>query len=152
MQDKELYQYILGLQSPSSVSEVKLDMQSQEILVRVEHPRGTKFCCPDCRKELACYDHGEERHWRHLDSCQFKTILVARVRGKDCSRSFPCDEDGQRGFELASILFVHSDSKLEGCGPTRNCYVIFGSSLMPNEHGSTLTIGTSESSTQSLHR
>jgi len=84
MQDKELYQYILGLQSPWSVSEVKLDMQSQEILVRVEHPRGTKFCCPDCRKELACYDHGEERHWRHLDSCQFKTILVARVPRVDC--------------------------------------------------------------------
>ena len=31
MQDKELYQYILGLQSPWSVSEVKLDMQSEEI-------------------------------------------------------------------------------------------------------------------------
>lgn len=84
MQDKELYQYIVGLQSPWSVSEVKLDMQSQETLVRVEHPRGTKFCCPDCRKELACYDHGEERHWRHLDSCQFKTILVARVPRVDC--------------------------------------------------------------------
>ncbi len=40
MQDKELYQQILGLTSPWTVSEVKLDMPSQEIRVRVEHPRG----------------------------------------------------------------------------------------------------------------
>jgi hypothetical protein len=64
MQDKELYQHLLGLTAPWTVSEVKLDMQSQEIHVKVEHPRGTKFCCPDCQKQLPCYDHGEERQWR----------------------------------------------------------------------------------------
>ena len=84
MQDKELYQHILGLQSPWSVSEVKLDMESQEIRVRVEHPRGTKFGCPDCQQQLSCYDHVEERLWRHLDSCQFKTILTARVPRVEC--------------------------------------------------------------------
>lgn len=84
MQDKELYQHILGLQSPWSVSEVKLDMESQEIRVRVEHHRGTKFSCPDCQQQLSCYDHGEERQWRHLDSCQFKTILTARVPRVEC--------------------------------------------------------------------
>ncbi len=68
MQDKELYQHILDLQSPWSVSEAKLDMESQEIRVRLEHPRGTKFGCPDCQQQLSCYDHGEERQWRHLDS------------------------------------------------------------------------------------
>ena len=84
MQDKELYQHLLGLTAPWTVSEVKLDMQSQEIHVKVEHPRGTKFCCPDCQKQLPCYDHGDERQWRHLDSCQFKTILKARVPRVDC--------------------------------------------------------------------
>ena len=84
MQDKNLYQHILGLQSPWSVSEVKLDMESQEIRVRVEHPRGTKFGCPDCQQQVSCYDHGEERQWRHLDSCQFKTILTARVPRVEC--------------------------------------------------------------------
>jgi transposase len=52
--------------------------------VKVEHRRGTKFGCPDCQKQLPCYDHGEERQWRHLDSCQFKTILKARVPRVDC--------------------------------------------------------------------
>lgn len=31
MQDKELYRHILGLTSPWTVSEVKLDMAAQEI-------------------------------------------------------------------------------------------------------------------------
>ena len=76
--------YSRPLQSPWSVSEVKLDMESQEIRVRVEHPRGTKFGCPDCQQQLSCYDHGEERQRRHLDSCQFKTILTARVPRVEC--------------------------------------------------------------------
>ena len=64
MQDKELYQHILGLTSPWTVSGVKLDIPAEEIQVRVEHPAGTKFCCPECQKELACYDHAEECHFR----------------------------------------------------------------------------------------
>ena len=84
MQDKELYQHILGLTSPWTVSGVKLDIPAEEIQVRVEHPPGTKFCCPECQKELACYDHAEERRWRHLDSCQYKTILIGRVPRVDC--------------------------------------------------------------------
>ena len=84
MQDKELYQRIQGLTSPWTVSEVKLDIPAEEIQVRVEHPVGTKFCCPECQEELACYDHAEERRWRHLDLCQFKTILIGRVPRVNC--------------------------------------------------------------------
>lgn len=84
MQDKELYQHILGLKSPWTVSEVKLDMELQQIDVHVSHPRGTRFACPECGDELACYDHAPERQWRHLDSCQFKTILHASVPRVEC--------------------------------------------------------------------
>lgn len=85
MKDTELYQQILGLVSPWSVQSVKLDVASQEIAVHVDHPRGTLFKCPKCDKHLSCYDHGEERRWRHLDSCQFKTILVARIPRVECA-------------------------------------------------------------------
>ena len=61
-----------------------MDIPAEEIQVRVEHPAGTKFCCPECQKELACYDHAEDRRWRHLDSCQYKTILIGRVPRVDC--------------------------------------------------------------------
>jgi transposase len=84
MQDKELYQHLLGLDSPWSVSEVTLNMEEQQIDVCVEHPSGTKFCCPECGRSLACYDHVRDRHWRHLDSCQFKTILHAAVPRVQC--------------------------------------------------------------------
>ncbi|WP_436717197.1 ISL3 family transposase [Roseiconus lacunae] len=84
MQDKDLYQQILGLKSPWTVSDVQLDHEQSEIRVQVDHARGTKFCCPECQSELSCHDHTEERRWRHLGSCQFKTILIARVPRVKC--------------------------------------------------------------------
>jgi transposase len=84
VQDKELYQHLLGLCSPWTVANVALDIEAQEIVVSVEHPRSTKFCCPDCQLELPCHDHAEERRWRHLDSCQFKTILSAQTPRVKC--------------------------------------------------------------------
>jgi transposase len=41
--------------------------------------------CPDCGAELPVYDHAEERAWRHLDSCQFKTFLHARPPRVRCA-------------------------------------------------------------------
>jgi len=102
VQDKELYQQILGLSSPWTVSDVQLDHDSQEIRVRVEHPRGAKFCCPECSAELPCHDHAAERRWRHLDSCQFKTVLIARTPRVKCpehgvrNATLPWAEKGSR--------------------------------------------------------
>ena len=84
MQDRELYQEILGLKSPWSVSQVTLNLEQQQVDVFVEHPSGTKFCCPECSEALPCYDHTSERQWRHLDSCQFKTLLHARIPRVNC--------------------------------------------------------------------
>ena len=102
MQDKELYQHILGLTSPWTVRNVNLDTENQEIRIQVDHPRGTKFCCPECQQELSCYDHGEERQWRHLDSCQFKTLLVARVPRVACP---------QHGVRSVSVPWAESHSR-----------------------------------------
>jgi hypothetical protein len=38
MQDKELYQHILGLTSPWTVPEVKFDLPAEENQVRVTYP------------------------------------------------------------------------------------------------------------------
>ena len=102
MQDKELYQHILGLDSPWSVSGVELDIDAKEIRVHVAHPRGTKFGCPECEQELPCYDHAEERRWRHLDSCQFKTILVARPPRVECP---------EHGVKNVSIPWAEKSSR-----------------------------------------
>lgn len=84
MQDKEFYRQILGLESPWFVAEVTLDTDNGQVDIRVAHPEGTKFCCPECERSLACYDHAAPRAWRHLDTMQFKTILQAAVPRVKC--------------------------------------------------------------------
>lgn len=84
MHETEFYQQILGLKSPWAVADVKLDTAAQQVDIYVEHPEGTKFCCPECGNELACYDHTPERRWRHLDTMQFKTILHAAPPRVNC--------------------------------------------------------------------
>lgn len=84
MQDRELYQRILGLNAPWSVEAIQLDVEQRRVIVTVAHPEGTKFCCPECGAALACYDHAPEREWRHLDTMQFQTILKARVPRVNC--------------------------------------------------------------------
>ncbi len=84
MQDTALYQYLLGLQSPWTVSRVNLDVTEQRVDVWAEHPEGATWTCPHCAKTLPLYDHAEERTWRHLDSCQFQTYLHARIPRVEC--------------------------------------------------------------------
>lgn len=84
MQDTALYQYLLGLQSPWTVSRVNLDANRQCVDVWAEHPEEATWVCPHCAKTLPLYDHAEERTWRHLDSCQFQTHLHARIPRVAC--------------------------------------------------------------------
>ena len=50
----------------------------------VEHPKRTRFSCPQCGLELSVYDHAGMREWRHLDSCQFLTYLHAKAPRVKC--------------------------------------------------------------------
>ena len=77
MKDVQLYEQILGLAAPWYVESVKLKPEAREIEVRVSY-RETLWGCPTCGQRMQIHDY-EERRWRHLDSCQFKTILVSRV-------------------------------------------------------------------------
>jgi len=77
MKDFQLYQQILGLVEPWRVESVTLKPTEQEIEVRVGLA-DTLWGCAQCQKRMQIHDY-EERRWRHLDSCQFKTIIVSRV-------------------------------------------------------------------------
>lgn len=83
--DKALYQALLGLESPWSVERVDLDVAAQKVDVWVGHPAGQLWRCPTCGQERSCYDHSPQRSWRHLDSCQFQTFLHARIPRVECS-------------------------------------------------------------------
>lgn len=123
MQDKELYQHILGLKSPWSVARVQLDTEQEQIVIEVEHPQGTKFCCPECNRQLACYDHAPDREWRHLDSCQYKTLLRASVPRVACPEhgvkqvTVPWAEPGSRFtilFEAFAIDLLRATQNVQG--------------------------------------
>ena len=77
MKDVQLYQQILGLVEPWRVESVNLKPQEREIEVRVVFAE-TIWGCPQCGQRMHIHDY-EERRWRHLDSCQFKTIMISRV-------------------------------------------------------------------------
>lgn len=84
MQNKEeLYAAILGVKAPWQVTDVELVERSEEVRVQVRAKPGTRFPCPSCGEICAGYDT-RRRSWRHLDTCQFKTIIEADVARIEC--------------------------------------------------------------------
>jgi transposase len=84
MDEKSLYTRFLGIGSPWRVTTVRLDEASAEVRVHVEY-RSNRVCvCPTCGKKAPRYDK-RHRSWRHLDSCQYKTIVTAEVPRVNCS-------------------------------------------------------------------
>ncbi len=63
---------------------VEVDAAAQEIRVHVEPRAGVSQVCPECGRRSSQYDRSEERRWRHLDTCQYRTVLVARIPRVDC--------------------------------------------------------------------
>jgi len=63
---------------------VKLDIAVDRIDVWIEHAPDAKWCCPECGKAAPLYDHGEEREWRHLDTCDCQTFVHARPPRVKC--------------------------------------------------------------------
>lgn len=84
MNEKELYGKVLGLSDPWRVESVDLRLTEGEILIQVGH-EDIRLPCPECGKACALHDHTEERRWRHLDTCQYRTILCARTPRVSCS-------------------------------------------------------------------
>jgi transposase len=111
MRDKELYAHILGLQKPWQVSDVALSMERKEVKVFLEHDDEAALVCPECGERSGRYD-SREREWRHLDTCQFETILVARVPRVRCAEhgvrqvAVPWAEDRSRFTALFEKLVL----------------------------------------------
>jgi transposase len=85
MQDHELYRRILGIEAPWYVDSVYLKLEVGEIHVRLAHHETIDWPCPECGAACKLYDHQPERQWRHLDTCQYQTILHAEPPRSECS-------------------------------------------------------------------
>ena len=84
MKDVELYREILGITSPWIVDHVVLNPEGTDVYVHLAEDSEAKWTCPECAQPCPVYDHRAERQWRHLDSCQFRTYLVAAVPRVNC--------------------------------------------------------------------
>ena len=76
MQDQEFFGKVLGLEEPWRVKDVKLDLPTRvevTLACRAEHA----WQGEDGRR---LHVHGwDERRWRHLDTMQLETVLIAQV-------------------------------------------------------------------------
>ena len=109
MRDRDLYAQILGISSPWKVIDVSLDVPAGTVEVRVEHCG--EACCSKCGKSCPGYD-SRPRRWRHLDTCQFRTFLVADVPRVRCQEhgvvqiATPWSESGSRFTALFEALVI----------------------------------------------
>ena len=85
MQDRELYRRILGIEAPWYVESVELKLEAGEVHVQLAHGEVAHWPCPVCGADCQLYDHQPKRQWRHLDTCQYQTILHAEPPRSECS-------------------------------------------------------------------
>lgn len=111
MQDRDLYAKLLGISSPWGVEDVELDMKAKEVVVRVAIADANELKCPVCFRVCGRHDT-RERRWRHLDTMQMKTILVAKVPRVNCEEHgvhqmhVPWAEAGSRFTALFEALVI----------------------------------------------
>lgn len=79
MKDTALYEQLLGLKAPWSVKNVVLSLADQRVVVEVVLKKGQVWADPTDTTKRAHINGWSERQWRHLDTCQFETIIKARV-------------------------------------------------------------------------
>jgi len=83
MDERTLYTAILGVTEPWKVERVELHLSEGQIDIWVALPEKQLWVCPECRERAPIHDH-RERTWRHLDTCQYRTLIHARVPRLDC--------------------------------------------------------------------
>lgn len=117
MRDSELYARILGVSAPWGVTTVDLREAEDTVEVFIEYLGGS-LACPKCQAASPGYDH-RRRSFRHLDTCQMKTILTVDIPRVKCSEhgvrqlDVPWAEAGSRFtamFEAIAIDWLHEAS------------------------------------------
>lgn len=102
MQDHELYRRILGIEAPWQVERVELKLQQGEVHVYLAHQNQQEWACSECGTLGPLYDHQPDREWRHLDTCQYRTILHAAPPRMQCP---------EHGVRVAKLLWAEPGSR-----------------------------------------
>lgn len=84
-QSPSLFEKLLHLTPPWSVADVALDPARREMEVRLRCDPNAALACPSCGAAAARYGAAERRRWRHLDTQDCKTYVVASVPRVKCA-------------------------------------------------------------------
>ena len=118
MDDKTLYTKILGLQMPWFVDRVELSELKQRVDVYLKHEDNIRAQCPECKTFYSVYDHGPERIYRHLNTCQMETYVHVRLPRVDCPKDGVRQiqsEFGENGSEMSYAMEKHLIRMLKEC-------------------------------------
>lgn len=135
MKDTALYEQLLGRKSPWSVKRVDLSQAEQRVTVEVVLKAGQVWAGPTNERARAHIHCWGEREWRHLDTCQFETVIKARVPQLKYSDGTveelampwaeriehlgPDEKSTERGHSYASILTDIGGSRVLDLVPGR---------------------------------
>lgn len=83
MRDITLYESLLGIGPPWRIEKVDLRLEQGEVVLHVAVKEEVLWGCPECAQRMHVHDY-HVRRWRHLDTCQCKTLIEARVPRVKC--------------------------------------------------------------------
>ena len=81
---EEFYTNLLGITDPWEVIAIKRDSKTREVTAIVALKANLPLLCPICGALSKLHDH-RSRRWRHLDSCNHKTIVEADIPRVECA-------------------------------------------------------------------
>jgi len=115
---EEFYTNLLGVTDLWEVASIIRDSKNKEVTARVSLKSGVPLLCTICKNPARLHDH-RYRRWRHLDSCNHKTIVEADVPRVKCPKhrvkqiSVTWAIKGSRftaEFESTVLLWLQCDS------------------------------------------
>lgn len=118
---RDFYAQSANILKPWKVVEVVICPETQSVEVRVECEDGTAWTDPETRERA--HVHGwRERRWRHLDTCEYKTVIIAKVprlklpSGETMTVVVPWSEEG--GGRFTKRMEAHLIDVLRECKTT----------------------------------
>ncbi len=105
------YARLIGLERPWQVSRVEVSHSDQEVRIFVARAARPRLRCPECDRPCSGYDT-RERRWRHLDTMQYRTFLIAEVPRVQCEKhgvrqiAVPWSDPGSRFTALFEALVI----------------------------------------------
>ncbi len=79
------YAQLIGLGRAWEVSRVEVSHTDQEVQIFVVRAARPRLRCPECDRPCGGYDT-RERRWRHLDTMQYRTFVIAEVPRVQCAK------------------------------------------------------------------